>query len=817
MNTTLDSRYALPGGTEQRKKLCVAKEITRALGTPRRRFARRMPLRPKVGGWGMCSMRLIIVSNRLPFTVSLKEGAPRYKPSSGGLTTGLWSYLERERAAPAGQLEFVWMGWPGANIPTEHQAEVSQYGETHYRALPVFVPEESMERFYHGFCNRTLWPLFHYFPTFARFEEDYWQEYQHVNQLFGEALLRVLRPDDLLWVHDYQLMLLPRLVRERFPEMPIGFFLHIPFPTFEVFQLLRASWRSELIEGLLGASLIGFHTHDYARHFLSCVLRTVGHEHNLGRLLLGERVVKVDTFPMGIDFEKFSQAAASPAIDERLAGLREKFAGQKVIFSVDRLDYTKGLTNRLRGFDQFLRRNPQWQGKVVFVLSVAPSRTGVETYQTMKQELEQLVGRIVGAHGHVHWTPLVYQYRTLSFTEIVTLYRLCDVALITPLRDGMNLVAKEFLASRPDQTGVLILSEMAGAAKEMGEALIINPFHHSEIAQALEQALLLPVEEQIRRNLLMQERLQRYDVKRWVEDFLQGLMATQATQAAQRARALTGKAHSALVQQYRAAQRRALLLDYDGTLVPFVGDPNLARPDEELLRLLASLAGHPANELAIISGRPRCDLEEWFGHLPLALVAEHGVWLRARGGAWRALRVITAEWKQQVRPILQLYVDRMPGALLEEKEFSLAWHYRRADPEQGPQRAKELLDALAEFTRNIDVQVLDGNKVIEVRNTGATKGTAASEWLTGRPLDFILAIGDDWTDEDLFRALPPTAYSVRVGVGKTAARYHLNSQAAVRRLLRELNEFDRVAGTPALEGLGQTEPSAAPAPDVRPF
>ena len=313
------------------------------------------------------------------------------------------------------------------------------------------------------------------------------------------------------------------------------------------------------------------------------------------------------------------------------------------------------------------------------------------------------------------------------------------MALITPLRDGMNLVAKEFVASRPDQTGVLILSEMAGAAKEMGEALIINPFHSEDFAQALEQALAMPVEEQVRRNQLLQERLRRYDVNRWADDFVQAMLATQKTEAARRARVLSGKAQAALIQQYRSAARRALLLDYDGTLVPFVEEPGLARPDEELLDLLAALGADPANEVVIVSGRPRRDLEEWFGRLPVALVAEHGVWLRPKGAEWRMLKTITTEWKERVRPILQLYVDRLPGALLEEKEFSLAWHYRRADPEQASRRAKELLDDLAGFTRNIDVQVLEGNKVIEVRNTGVNKGTAAMEWLAGHAPDFILS------------------------------------------------------------------------------
>jgi len=733
-------------------------------------------------------MRLVIVSNRLPFTVVKEDGGLQFKVSSGGLTTGLWSYLERGAAGSEERPEFVWLGWPGASVAPEDEPAVKAYAEKEFKALPVFLPEDKMERFYHGFCNKTLWPLFHYFPDLARYEEDYWEEYKQVNRMFAEAVLKVLRPDDLVWVHDYQLMLVPGLIREQFPDMPIGFFLHIPFPSYEVFRLLPRVWRVELIEGLLGSSLVGFHIHDYTRDFLTSVLRTVGYEHQLGSLTLRDRVVTVDTFPMGIDFERFAQAAASPQTEARVAELRANCAGLKVIFSVDRLDYTKGLINRLRGYDAFLKRNPQWHGKVVFVLSVAPSRIGVESYQAMKQELEQTVGRIVGAYGNVRWTPLIYQFRNLGFDEIVALYRLCDVALITPLRDGMNLVAKEFVASRPDQTGVLILSEMAGAAKEMGEALIINPVHSGDFAQALEQALAMPVEEQVRRNRLLQERLRRYNVVRWAEDFVQALVSTRNTEAARRARALSGKVQAELVQQYRSAARRALLLDYDGTLVPFVEDPKLARPDREVLELLAALAAVPANEVTIVSGRPRRDLEEWFGALPVGLVAEHGVWLKPKGGEWRMLKALTTDWKERVRPILQLYVDRLPGALLEEKEFSLAWHYRRADPEQASRRARELLDALAGFTRNIDVQVLEGNKVLEVRNTGVSKGTAATEWLAGLGADFILAIGDDWTDEDLFRALPANAYSVRVGLANTAARYYLGSHTAVRRVLRELSQ-----------------------------
>ncbi len=364
-------------------------------------------------------MRLVIVSNRLPFTVSFKDGAPHFTESAGGLTTGLWSYLNRTVADGVEHPDFLWMGWPGASVPPEHESAVQAYAGQQFKSSPVFLPEESMDRFYLGFCNKTLWPLFHYFPTLTHYEEDHWQEYQQVNQVFAESVVKVLQPDDLLWIQDYHLMLLPELVREKFPEMPIGFFLHIPFPSCEIFRMLPRPWREEIIEGLLGSSVVGFHTHDYVWYFLTSVLRTSGYEHQLGSLTLRDRVVKVDTFPMGVEFDRFAQAAASKETELRVEELSDKSAGQKVIFSVDRLDYTKGLINRLRGYELFLKNNPQWHGKVVFIVSVAPSRIGVDSYQAMKLELEQTVGRIVGDFGNVQWTPLIYQFRNLTFDEIV--------------------------------------------------------------------------------------------------------------------------------------------------------------------------------------------------------------------------------------------------------------------------------------------------------------------------------------------------------------------------------------------------------------
>jgi trehalose 6-phosphate synthase/phosphatase len=317
----------------------------------------------------------------------------------------------------------------------------------------------------------------------------------------------------------------------------------------------------------------------------------------------------------------------------------------------------------------------------------------------------------------------------------------------------------------------------------------------------------MPPEEQKRRNQVLRERLRRYDVNRWADDFIQALLSSQKMEAAWRARRFEGRPYSRTLQRYAAAGRRVLFLDYDGTLRPFAPAPRLASPDKELLELLSDLAGDPRNEVVIVSGRPRQDLEEWFGQLPVGLVAEHGVWLRHHGGEWRLLKPMNGDWKERVRTILQLYVDRLPGALLGEKDYSLAWHYRRADPDQASVRAKELLDDLADYTRNVDVQVLEGNKVVELRVSGANKGAAATQWLEGQTPEFILAVGDDWTDEDLFRALPPEAVSVRVGLANTAAHYYVDGHMAVRHALRELINAGREP-TAALEAAEEQTPAA---------
>ncbi|OIP26258.1 MAG: bifunctional alpha,alpha-trehalose-phosphate synthase (UDP-forming)/trehalose-phosphatase [Dehalococcoidia bacterium CG2_30_46_19] len=728
-------------------------------------------------------MRLLVVSNRLPFTVIEKRGRLELTESAGGLVSGLSAYLDSLRGSSFAS-EYIWVAWPGSSISDENKEKL-KLKLAEFRAYPVFISEDTMEKFYHGFCNKTLWPLFHYFPSYAMYDEDYWLHYKKVNETFCDAITEITKPEDVVWIHDYHLMLLPKLLREKRPNLPIGFFLHIPFPTFEIFRLLPGKWRSEILNGILGADLIGFHTHDYAEYFLRCVLRILGYEHNMGKIITEDRVVKVDTFPMGIDFKKFYDATNSIEVHEERSNLKKSLGVFKVILSIDRLDYTKGIINRLQGYEIFLEKNQKWHGKVILVVVVVPSRIEVEHYRQMKRQIDELVGKINGRFGRIGWTPILYQYRFLPFNKLVSLYNISDVALITPLRDGMNLIAKEYISTRTDKTGVLILSEMAGASSELVEAIIINPNNREEIANALKEALEMSDEEQMRRIQSMQARLKRYDVSRWANEFIQNLISVKEEQKRFFVRLLDSHKEQ-LLNDFKKANQRLIFLDYDGTLVPFTETPQKAKPDAALLKILKHLSVDEKNEIILISGRDRNTLQSWFGMLNIAMIAEHGAWIKEKGGDWRMIKPLRNDWKPQILSVLEIHADRLPGSFVEEKEFSLVFHYRKADPELASIRTKELTGYLINFTANIDVQVLQGSKIVEIRNSGVNKGAAALHWISKNDFDFILAIGDDWTDEDLFRILPETAYSIKVGITQSHAKYNLHNHMEVRELLSAL-------------------------------
>jgi len=725
--------------------------------------------------------RLLIVSNRLPISVVKRGGKLSFQSSIGGLTTGLSPVHKSQKS--------LWVGWAGVILDKFEGEEKEEILEklASKNLSPVFLSERDVEDYYHGFCNETIWPLFHYFPEHVLYNKSFWESYNRVNEAFCDVIVKIAEPEDTIWVHDYHLMLLPKLIREKLPDATIGFFLHIPFPAFEMFYLLP--WRKEVMEGLLGADLIGFHTYDYVRYFLGCVRRILGYENTLGQINLDNRLVRVETFPMGIEYEKFARIESDPKVQEEIDRIRKKVGERSIILSIDRLDYTKGIPQRLEAFDTFLTSYPEYREKVTLIMVAVPSRTEMEHYITLKKQVDELVGRINGMHGTIGWMPVWYLYRFLPFQTLVSLYRIADVALVTPLRDGMNLISKEFIATKADGKGVLIVSEMVGAAKELGEAIIVNPNNKEEVAEVLKEALEMPKEEQIERNRIMQGRLQRYDLTRWVNEFMNGLNNIKDLQRKLGSKILTYDMKKKLIDYYLRSGKRLILLDYDGTLIPFAPKPKEAKPDDELLTLLRALTQEHKNEVIIISGRERETLDRWFGSLNVGLTAEHGVWVKGKGGMWEIIKPLRNDWKKEIRPILESYADKTPGSFIEEKEFSLVWHYRTADPELSAMNVRVLKDTLLKLAANLNLGVLEGNKVLEIKNAGVDKGLAASHWVSKGKWDFMLAIGDDMTDEDTFAALPESAYTIKVGLGTSKARFNLNSVMDVRLLLKELVEL----------------------------
>jgi trehalose 6-phosphate synthase/phosphatase len=727
-------------------------------------------------------MRLLIVSNRLPVTLKHDNGKFLIEKSAGGLVSGLSDYLASLKDHSAEPREYLWIGWPGISVAKKNRVTVREQIEKDFNASPVFLSEKLMDNVYLGFCNKTIWPLFHYFPSYAVFDREFWNEYKRVNEIFRDELVEIIRPDDIIWIHDYHLMLLPQLLRESISN-PIGFFLHIPFPEYEVFRLLRDESREGLLSGMLGADLIGFHTHDYSQYFLRCVLRILGLENHFGRIDIPDRAVKVGTFPMGVDYKKFNQLVVRDSFQAR-PGKK----GQKIILSVDRQDYSKGILHRLKGYQLFLQKYPRWHGKVSMYMIVVPSRIGLESYQEIKSSLDEWVGLINGEYGTLDWTPVIYQYTSLPHETLISIFRMSDVALLTPLRDGMNLVAKEYIAARNDRKGVLILSEFTGASKELSESIIINPNNIEEIADAIHEALGIPVKEQICRNEAMQLRLKRYDVRRWASDFVDALTEIRKiSDYSFRKKLLNDELIQKLVADYKKASSKILIFNYDGTLVPLNNKQSSPAPSEDLLVLLSEIRELARPDMVILSGRSREELNSWLGDLPVNLAAEHGTWIREDySDQWTQLKPLTGEWKEDILPILEVYTDRLPGARIIEKDYSLCWNYSKSDIEQASYIAKELTDHLLNITANMDIQVFQGDKILEITNSGINKGDLVRHWLNNGRHDFILAIGAGWSDEPLFRSLPKKAYSIKVGMSQTDAGYIIRRQDDVIELLKLL-------------------------------
>jgi len=692
----------------------------------------------------------------------------------------------------------LWIGWPGAAAPSPELRARLDEELRKLSAVAVHLSASESQRFYEGMANGVLWPLFHYLLDRVPRAVRHWDAYVQANQRFCDVVAQHAAEDDLIWIHDYHLFLLPSLLRERLPRARIGFFLHIPFPSWEVFRTLPH--REEVLRGLLGADVIGFHSYDYLRHFGDSLLGNLGLEvMEMDRVDLEDHSVRLGVFPMGIDAENFGRLGGEVEVLAETERLRSSQAVEKILLGVDRLDYTKGLPRKVLAMERLLERSPKFRGKVRLIQIAVPSREHVDAYRTLRRDVEELIGHVNGTHGTLHGAPILYLYRSVSEAQLVAAYRAADVMLVTPLRDGMNLVAKEFVASRADGDGVLVLSELAGAASELGEALIVNPYDVEALAESFERALTMDEPERRRRMAALRQKVMSRPIQLWADTFIQALADTRRDTARAEQPASSNEL-SAIAERLAASPRVVLALDYDGTLVPIRERPDLAKPDSALITLLSELSRLSGVVVHVVSGRTRDSIAEWLGELTIGLVAEHGFWMRRPNERdWQpAFDPASCTWKPLVRAVLEEYSIRTPGAMIEEKAAGLVWHYRNATPHLGTLRARELRLHLVQSLAQTPVSIRTGKKVVEVQQQGVDKGHAIRLLLADVERETretaIAAFGDDRTDEDLFAALPETAFTFRAGPGPSRARYRVTGPEPVRRFLNRFLELRRARG-----------------------
>ncbi len=743
---------------------------------------------------------LVVVSNRLPFRAERDAGGLGFMRSAGGLVAALEPALGRRGG--------VWVGWPGA---TREEAEAAggmvlpDSGPIRYRAVSLTASE--VAQYYAGFANRTLWPLFHYFVGRTAIDGATWRAYERVNEKFAEAAAAECVGGSseggesggggtgsagrgggaLVWVHDYQLLRVPYYLRRLAPRTRIAFFLHIPFPSAEVFRVLP--WSRSLLLGMLACDLVGFHVTSYVEHFLTCAERLLGCEVDraAGLVRFEGREVSVQAHPIGIDvelIERLARAGApAPPADE---------AGRVAeILGADRLDYTKGIVERLLAIERLFERYPGYRHRVRFTQVLVPSRERVAEYAELKRQLDETVGRINGRFSEPGWTPVRYLVRSLPLAELVPLYREALVALVTPLRDGMNLVAKEYAMAQLECDGVLVLSEMAGAADELQEALIVNPFDIEAVTEALHRALSMSQDERRARMSALRDRVRAHDVHAWVTGFLAAAEA--AAERAQRAVASAADVTRRRLAPWLAQRPTlALFLDYDGTLVPLAGRPEEAHLSDVARQALLQAAKMPNLDTVIVSGRALEDVKRMVDVPGLTYVGNHGFEIEGPGISFRH------EQTDRTRADLEgaagaLAALGVPGTRVERKGATVAFHVREVAPADR-ERAVRAADAILRRHR---LRVTLGKSVVE--------GRPPVDWHKGRAVLHVLVhrhgadwptrvralyLGDDLTDEDAFRSLRGIGRSIRVATAPpatvTAAEFRLPDPDAVTQLLRWL-------------------------------
>ncbi len=718
------------------------------------------------------------------FSVSCLLPSPDKAAPKKQTSTELDSRITGMDGAP---YEVLRIGWTGAPAPDYEAREIlARQLLTDHRRIPVFLNDSDIRYFFNGFCHTSLWPILHYLPGDADYDERWYNAYRTVNSLFAAKVIERYRQGDLIWIHDYHLMLVPQMIRAAIPNAKIGFFLHTPFPSYELFRCHPN--RSELLTGMLGANLAGFQTFGYLRHFRSTVLRLLGIESEIHAIPHEGAVTAIGVYPVGVKCNMINEARQSPDYQRHVNEYRATFGERKMVLSVDRLDASQGLIRKLAAIEAYLEATPEARRKVVFVMLVSPSGVHSDYVEHLTQAVEHAVGRINGRFSSVGTIPIHYLNRWVSFDKVCALYTLADVALVTPLMDGMNIIAKEYIASKGrDGGGALILSEFAGASEELFNAIRVNPYNHDQMRAALTQALNMPPDEQQRRLSAMQERVTGHDAFRWAGTFIRDLEKAAAPEDS-----TTRSLDADVLSRFRdRSLSKALFLDYDGSLREFVDSPEDAVPSDDLIEIFEGFSRRKDLHVYIVSGRDRAFMDKHFGRFPFTLVSEHGFFVRHPGGDWEMMAGdIDLGWKDTIRNIFQMYSVSTPSTKVEEKHSALVWHYRQADPEFGAWKAAGLLGELTEALSNLPVAIHQGQKIIEVSSQHVSKGLAVARFMNENHYDLALCAGDDKTDETMLYFDDPDVITVKIGDKDTDANYRAPTPRQFRRFLKAINELE---------------------------
>ncbi|HYX34545.1 MAG TPA: bifunctional alpha,alpha-trehalose-phosphate synthase (UDP-forming)/trehalose-phosphatase [Oligoflexus sp.] len=725
--------------------------------------------------------RLFIVSHRLPFSAYFENDQIRLKASMGGLASGLLPLLGEDT---------VWLGWDGLSqkLTKAQKAHVASAFQER-GCETVRLPIRAHHAFYNDVSNGVFWPLYHNQTGSLPLTLPHWADYQLINRLFAERLAELVRPGDTVWIQDYHLQLLPRMIRERNLGVSISFFLHVPFPPAEIFRMLPI--REEILEGLLGADTIGFHTKGYVDHFKQAVEQIVSYPRVTDGLLVGGRMINVLAAPLGVDVVHWEEIAARQSggtLVEAIDKMRQDKPDLRILFSVDRLDYTKGLPRKLLAFEKLLEKYPEWQGKITLIQIAPSSRDELAAYNRYKLLVEQMIGAINGRFGFPGYQPVQYFASAFSAEELGQAYGRVNIMLVTPLIDGMNLVAKEFIASRPDMDGVLILSEFAGAADELREALIVNPYDIDAAARTMHAALIMPESERQDRMKRLRDAVTKFSTVEWARLFSQGMgPGSPKLESVQENPFLRPDQLPQLASQLTPPL--ALFIDYDGTLFPIVRRPELAAPDSGLIMLLGQLGSIPGVEVHIVSGRRFDELFRWFHRLPLHIHGEHG---GISYDPQTRQRSFLMESKRDCRPlqrafqIFERHKSLNEGILIERKVFSTVLHYRMINPDAVDPLLSVVTEEIMSMEGAGEIEILRGKKNLEVRIKGISKARVIENRMAKDDPIFCVAIGDDRTDEDMFAAIGDAGLALGVGSSGTKAHFKLLDSTMVREFLRTL-------------------------------